>query len=153
MGSIRWDLAGCLLLSWIICYFCVWKGVKSSGKVNIYIYSAHQNSDCIRCFFDVQNPKPKPWCQSWTLWNAVQTGVSLSGCLLHRHLSLRDVDRIADPWSDTARSCRWNTILPVPWFDPSDWSSGEVYVWVMKSGCDPVQNSAWLTLHTYRFRF
>ncbi|XP_060939623.1 sodium- and chloride-dependent GABA transporter 2-like [Limanda limanda] len=33
MGSIRWDLAGCLLLSWIICYFCVWKGVKSSGKV------------------------------------------------------------------------------------------------------------------------
>uniref|UniRef100_UPI003AAC43D7 sodium- and chloride-dependent GABA transporter 2-like n=1 Tax=Centroberyx gerrardi TaxID=166262 RepID=UPI003AAC43D7 len=33
MGSIRWDLAGCLLLSWIVCYFCVWKGVKSSGKV------------------------------------------------------------------------------------------------------------------------
>ncbi|XP_036939665.1 sodium- and chloride-dependent GABA transporter 2-like [Acanthopagrus latus] len=33
MGSIRWDLAGCLLLSWVICYFCVWKGVKSSGKV------------------------------------------------------------------------------------------------------------------------
>nr|XP_033506701.1 sodium- and chloride-dependent GABA transporter 2-like [Epinephelus lanceolatus] len=36
MGSIHWDLAGCLLLSWIICYFCVWKGVKSSGKV-VYI--------------------------------------------------------------------------------------------------------------------
>ncbi|XP_061654180.1 sodium- and chloride-dependent GABA transporter 3-like isoform X2 [Phyllopteryx taeniolatus] len=33
MGSIRWDLAGCLVLSWIMCYFCVWKGVKSSGKV------------------------------------------------------------------------------------------------------------------------
>ncbi|XP_034470661.1 sodium- and chloride-dependent GABA transporter 2-like [Hippoglossus hippoglossus] len=33
MGSVRWDLAGCLLLSWIVCYFCVWKGVKSSGKV------------------------------------------------------------------------------------------------------------------------
>nr|XP_057923560.1 sodium- and chloride-dependent GABA transporter 2-like isoform X1 [Doryrhamphus excisus] len=33
MGSIRWDLAGCLLLSWIICYLCVWNGVKSSGKV------------------------------------------------------------------------------------------------------------------------
>ncbi|KAM6989145.1 sodium- and chloride-dependent GABA transporter 2-like [Tautogolabrus adspersus] len=33
MGAVRWDLAGCLLLSWIICYFCTWKGVKSSGKV------------------------------------------------------------------------------------------------------------------------
>ncbi|XP_074506895.1 sodium- and chloride-dependent GABA transporter 2-like isoform X2 [Sebastes fasciatus] len=33
MGSIRWELAGCFLLSWIICYFCIWKGVKTSGKV------------------------------------------------------------------------------------------------------------------------
>lgn len=33
VGSWRWDLVGCLLLSWIICYFCVWKGVKFAGKV------------------------------------------------------------------------------------------------------------------------
>ncbi|XP_043977166.1 sodium- and chloride-dependent GABA transporter 2-like isoform X2 [Gambusia affinis] len=33
LGSVRWELALCLLLSWIICYFCVWKGVKSTGKV------------------------------------------------------------------------------------------------------------------------
>uniref|UniRef100_A0A672YZX5 Transporter n=1 Tax=Sphaeramia orbicularis TaxID=375764 RepID=A0A672YZX5_9TELE len=33
IGDMCWDLVGCLLLSWIVCYFCIWKGVKTSGKV------------------------------------------------------------------------------------------------------------------------
>ncbi|XP_072308516.1 sodium- and chloride-dependent GABA transporter 2-like [Eucyclogobius newberryi] len=33
IGNVRWELALCLLLAWIMCYFCVWKGIKSSGKV------------------------------------------------------------------------------------------------------------------------
>ncbi|XP_066559177.1 sodium- and chloride-dependent GABA transporter 2 isoform X2 [Amia ocellicauda] len=33
VGALRWELALCLLLAWIICYVCVWKGVKSTGKV------------------------------------------------------------------------------------------------------------------------
>lgn len=32
-GAVNWDLALCLLLGWIICYLCVFKGVKSTGKV------------------------------------------------------------------------------------------------------------------------
>uniref|UniRef100_A0A672HWR6 Transporter n=1 Tax=Salarias fasciatus TaxID=181472 RepID=A0A672HWR6_SALFA len=36
MGTIKWDLALCLLLVWVICFFCIWKGVKSTGKV-VYI--------------------------------------------------------------------------------------------------------------------
>lgn len=34
LGSVNWRLALCLLLVWIVCYFCVWKGVKSTGKVS-----------------------------------------------------------------------------------------------------------------------
>ncbi|XP_036388764.1 sodium- and chloride-dependent taurine transporter-like isoform X1 [Megalops cyprinoides] len=36
VGSLKWDLALCLLAVWIICFFCIWKGVKSTGKV-VYI--------------------------------------------------------------------------------------------------------------------
>uniref|UniRef100_A0A3P8VC00 Transporter n=1 Tax=Cynoglossus semilaevis TaxID=244447 RepID=A0A3P8VC00_CYNSE len=33
LGSVRWDLSLSLLVSWVCCYFCIWKGIKSSGKV------------------------------------------------------------------------------------------------------------------------
>uniref|UniRef100_A0A671RTK3 Transporter n=1 Tax=Sinocyclocheilus anshuiensis TaxID=1608454 RepID=A0A671RTK3_9TELE len=36
LDSVNWRLALCLLLVWTVCYFCVWKGVKSIGKV-VYV--------------------------------------------------------------------------------------------------------------------
>uniref|UniRef100_A0A667YX78 Transporter n=1 Tax=Myripristis murdjan TaxID=586833 RepID=A0A667YX78_9TELE len=33
VGSIRWEVMLCLFAMWVICYFCIWKGVKSTGKV------------------------------------------------------------------------------------------------------------------------
>ncbi|XP_006821283.1 sodium- and chloride-dependent taurine transporter-like [Saccoglossus kowalevskii] len=33
MGSMNWPMAGCLLVAWITVYLCVFKGVKSTGRV------------------------------------------------------------------------------------------------------------------------
>ncbi|XP_032314615.1 sodium- and chloride-dependent taurine transporter isoform X3 [Camelus ferus] len=33
LGALKWELALCLLLVWLVCFFCIWKGVKSTGKV------------------------------------------------------------------------------------------------------------------------
>ncbi|XP_064645225.1 sodium- and chloride-dependent glycine transporter 2-like [Lineus longissimus] len=33
MGQIRWQLALCLLLAWVVIFLCLVKGIKSSGKV------------------------------------------------------------------------------------------------------------------------
>ncbi|XP_033474374.2 sodium- and chloride-dependent GABA transporter ine isoform X1 [Epinephelus lanceolatus] len=32
-GGIRWELFGYLIISWVIVYLCIFKGVKSTGKV------------------------------------------------------------------------------------------------------------------------
>uniref|UniRef100_G3QC18 Transporter n=1 Tax=Gasterosteus aculeatus aculeatus TaxID=481459 RepID=G3QC18_GASAC len=36
VGSLRWELVLCLVLSWVICYFCIWKGIKSTGKAAFF---------------------------------------------------------------------------------------------------------------------
>ncbi|XP_068190460.1 sodium- and chloride-dependent GABA transporter 3-like [Antennarius striatus] len=33
LGCVRWELALCLLVCWVFCYFSIWKSVRSSGKV------------------------------------------------------------------------------------------------------------------------
>lgn len=37
LGKVHWDLALCLLAAWVICYFCIWKGIKSTGKVSPWV--------------------------------------------------------------------------------------------------------------------
>lgn len=33
VGSIRWELLGCLVLAWALCYVCICRGVKQTGKI------------------------------------------------------------------------------------------------------------------------
>lgn len=35
MGTVRWEVALCLMAVFTIVYFALWKGVKSSGKVRL----------------------------------------------------------------------------------------------------------------------
>ena len=39
LGGMNWRLVGCLALSWVICFACLIKGVKSSGKVSCRLSS------------------------------------------------------------------------------------------------------------------
>ncbi|XP_064407894.1 sodium- and chloride-dependent creatine transporter 1 isoform X2 [Latimeria chalumnae] len=32
-GAMNWELVLCLLVAWTLVYFCIWKGVKLSGKI------------------------------------------------------------------------------------------------------------------------
>src|SRR5690349_17443466 len=36
IGPIKWSLALCLMVVFVLVYFSLWKGVKSSGKVNLH---------------------------------------------------------------------------------------------------------------------
>ena len=33
LGNINWENLACLAIIYLICYFSMWKGVKTSGKV------------------------------------------------------------------------------------------------------------------------
>ena len=36
--GLRWELAGCLLLAWVIVYCALWRGIKSIGKVGSLLH-------------------------------------------------------------------------------------------------------------------
>jgi len=34
MGNMQWEIFDCFVLAWILVYVCVFKGIKSAGKVS-----------------------------------------------------------------------------------------------------------------------
>lgn len=34
-GEMNWQMILCLVTTWVVVYFCIWKGVKSTGKVTL----------------------------------------------------------------------------------------------------------------------
>lgn len=81
IGSLNGDLVLCLFVAWVICYFCIWKGVKSTGKV-VYFTATF------------------PYVMLVVL---LIRGVTLPGALKGIHFYLYpDLNRLADPqvWMD-----------------------------------------------------
>ncbi|XP_036977157.1 sodium- and chloride-dependent GABA transporter 2-like [Acanthopagrus latus] len=46
IGSIRWEILLCVIVMWITCYFCIWKGVKSTGKGGMYTFQLFDYYAC-----------------------------------------------------------------------------------------------------------
>lgn len=99
LGAVRWDLALCLLACWVFCYFSIWKGVRSSGKVRGKLCSrvtaAHRSCRVLKSLFHV--------CL-----------IFLTGGVFHSHVSVRDAVDLAHPRTDLTWSCRRDLLLPLP---------------------------------------
>lgn len=44
-GEMNWQMIICLVTTWVVVYFCIWKGVKSTGKVML------AGGTCIRAYW------------------------------------------------------------------------------------------------------
>ncbi len=47
LGEVQWPLIVCLVVSWAVCYMCLFKGIKSMGKVCICFILFCQGSEAI----------------------------------------------------------------------------------------------------------
>lgn len=81
VGGLQWELVLCLAIVWVACFFCIWKGIKSTGK-SAYIIAL------------------LPYI---SLTFLLIRGVTLPGCLKGLEFYLRpNFSKVGDPnvWSD-----------------------------------------------------
>lgn len=106
IGHVQWELSLCLLLAWVICYFCVWKGVRSTGKVGLKSKKVART-----------NPSA-----GFLLLRT--TFCSNTGSVRHSHIPFHHVGGAAGQRTDASRSSLWNQALPLPQHHSTRWPTG-----------------------------
>lgn len=59
LGEVRLPILGCLALSWVVVFLCLFKGVKSSGKVSEKPKVCHEIS-ILQILYKIVSLKKKP---------------------------------------------------------------------------------------------
>lgn len=102
IGRVNWEILLCLIAMWIICYFCIWKGVRSTGKVCLYTYILFLATNNHTLLFTLmvikQSDKIMPKVILYILY------LLFSGGIFYSHTSLCDVAGIAGSGTDSAWS-------------------------------------------------
>lgn len=72
-GEMNWQMILCLVTTWVVVYFCIWKGVKSTGKVMLVARGlvgdasgplAHRNKTAAHSTASSCPPVPQPIASS-----------------------------------------------------------------------------------------